>query len=266
MQRRGQGSGTVQGQLWSAGANDWADVQEEQFMPLYKAGLARVGLAPGTRLLDIGCGAGLACQLAARRGARITGLDAAPGMLAIAASRLPEARFDRGDMQHLPYGNGIFDVVTGFNAFEYAADPAAALAEARRVTRRDGSVLIATWGRPEACQSAAYLTAIARLLPLPRPDARGTFAFSGAGALEALCTGAGLVPFAAETVACPWEYPDLETLLRGILAAGPHVRARSVVGESALRDAITAAVGPFARPDGSYHLANAFRFVIGRAA
>jgi hypothetical protein len=57
--------------------------------PLDDAVLERIGVGQGTELLDAGCGSGLAAQLAARRGAIVTGLDATPELLAIVRRRVP---------------------------------------------------------------------------------------------------------------------------------------------------------------------------------
>lgn len=78
---------------------------------------------------DVGCGAGLAAQLAARRGAVVSGLDATPELLAIAAERVPNGAFATGDLESLPYGDDAFDGVVGFNSFQYATNP-------RRAPRR----------------------------------------------------------------------------------------------------------------------------------
>ena len=78
------GSATVQGQLWGRAAHDWAELQEPLAAPLWEAMLAAAGVGPGTRVLDAGCGAGGASVLAASRGARVNGLDAAAALLAIA--------------------------------------------------------------------------------------------------------------------------------------------------------------------------------------
>ncbi len=56
-------------------------------------------------------------------------------------------------MESLPYEDGSFDVVTGLNAFQFAADPAHALRAAGRVARRGAPLVIATWGRPEQCEA-----------------------------------------------------------------------------------------------------------------
>ena len=70
--------------------------------------------------------------------------------------RLPGRDFRVGEMQTLPYADQSFDVVTGFNSFQVAASPIDALREARRVARRAGTVVIATWGPPEDCEAAGH--------------------------------------------------------------------------------------------------------------
>jgi cyclopropane fatty-acyl-phospholipid synthase-like methyltransferase len=56
------------GPLWGARPDDWA-ISEEQHLPSYEAALERVTLAPGQRVLDIGCGVGVFLGLVAKRGA-----------------------------------------------------------------------------------------------------------------------------------------------------------------------------------------------------
>ncbi len=70
-------------------AANWAELQESYFEPAFRAGLDAVGVGARTRLLDVGCGAGRALRLAADRGAEVTGLDAAPGLLEFAGRRVP---------------------------------------------------------------------------------------------------------------------------------------------------------------------------------
>jgi ubiquinone/menaquinone biosynthesis C-methylase UbiE len=71
------------------------------------------------------------CQLAARLGAQVSGLDAAEPLLAITRERVPRGDFRTGEMERLPYSNQTFDVVAGINAFQFAASPVTALQEAR---------------------------------------------------------------------------------------------------------------------------------------
>jgi 2-polyprenyl-3-methyl-5-hydroxy-6-metoxy-1,4-benzoquinol methylase len=91
------GSARVQGELWSERARDWSIFQERTAMPLYDAALARLGIAAGTRILDVGCGSGMFCQLAAQRGAEVDGIDAAPALIDIARRRVPAGHRRDGD-------------------------------------------------------------------------------------------------------------------------------------------------------------------------
>lgn len=262
---RASGSAGMQAPLWGARARDWAEIQEGVVRPLYEEVLDQTRIGPGTALLDVGCGAGMACTIAAGRGAEVAGFDATPELLAIARERLSGADFQLGDMEALPYPDHRFDVVTGFNSFQYAANPVRALREAKRVVKAGGQVVIAVWGLPEETQAAGYLQALGSLLPPPPPGAPGPFALSAPEALAALVQQAGLERRRPGAVPCPWEYPDLQTAIRGLLSAGPAVRAIQVAGEERVREAVAESLVPFKRADGSYRLDNTFRYLIAGA-
>lgn len=70
------GTANAQGQIWGARARDWADVQERVAVPRFEAVLQDTAVDKNTSVLDIGCGAGIFCEMAAKRGARVNGLDA----------------------------------------------------------------------------------------------------------------------------------------------------------------------------------------------
>jgi SAM-dependent methyltransferase len=255
-------TGAANGDLWSERADDWAEQQEARMRPLYEAGLAALGVDHGTRLFDAGCGAGLALRIAADRGAIVAGLDAAPGLLAIARRRVPDARIEQGDLEELPFGDASFDAVSGFNSFQYAANPDAALREARRVLRPGGRLIAATWAPPELCQLAGHIAAVGRLLPAPPAGAPGPFALSGDGALAGLLARAGLEPGETRDVICRFDYANDDEALRALISAGPCVRAMRHAGEEATSRALLESVAPFRQPDGGYRISNAFRFTV----
>jgi len=264
MTTQAAGTAAAQGELWSARARDWAQVQEDMTLPLYLAALDRLGVRTGVRLFDAGCGSGRFAQLATARGAVVTGLDAAPAFVSIARERLPDRDIRVGELEDLPWADASFDVVTGFNSFQYAANPVAALREARRVGVPGARVVIATWGEPDNCEAAAYVRALGRLGPPAPAGAPGPFALSVPGALERLATDAGFAGTEALDVECTWRYADLETALRGLLSAGPAVRAMRHSGEEAVRRAATEAIAPFRTMQGSYQIENTFRYVVAR--
>ena len=121
------GIAQVQGELWSAQARNWANFFEPFHTPLYKSVFDRLSISRSTQLLDVGCGAGLAAQLSSQLGAQVSGIDAASAFIEIARERVPAGDFRIGDMEELPYADASFDVVTGFNSFQHAANPVAAL-------------------------------------------------------------------------------------------------------------------------------------------
>jgi SAM-dependent methyltransferase len=251
--------------LWGSRARDWAQIQEEQCRPAYVAVFDRIGLAPGAAYLDAGCGAGMAAQIARERGARVCGLDAAPNLLAIARTRVPDGTFEAGDLEHLPFAEGSFDLVTGFNSFQFAGNPGIALREARRVAKRGARVVIMTWGKPEGMEAATLLGALRPLLPPPPPGAPGPFALSEESALRAFASAAGLEPIEVFDVDSPFCYPDLATGLRGLGAAGIAVRAIEHSSENAVNDAHAKALAPFRQADGSYRIGATFRCLVARA-
>jgi SAM-dependent methyltransferase len=259
------GSAQLQGDLWGARAREWADLQEGSFRPLYQSAYKAAQVGSTSMVLDVGCGAGLALQVAQDLGAKVSGLDAAQDLAAIARQRSPNADIRVGDIEELPFGDHTFDVTSGFNSFQYAANPKAALGQARRVTKPGGSVIVAVWGAAEKCQLAPYLAAVGKLMPPSPPGAPGPFALSAPGALEKLGSDAGLKPEAVHSVSTIMSFPDEVTALRGLIASGVVERAIRHSGEPAVRNGIAEAIRPARRTDGSYAFENEWRFLIARA-
>jgi SAM-dependent methyltransferase len=112
--------------------------------------LAALGLKPGEDVLDIGSGPGyLACEMGSGvgPGGSVTGVDPSENMLSIARARPRPAgsalvEFRAGEATALPCAGNSFDVVTSTQVYEYVEDVPAALAEARRVLRPGGRLLV----------------------------------------------------------------------------------------------------------------------------
>jgi SAM-dependent methyltransferase len=260
-------SATIQGPLWSARAADWAELAAGISTPAWEAVADATGVDGGTQVLDLGCGSGEFCRLAAARGADVSGIDAAEGLIAIARREVPGGDFRAGGMENLPWGGARFDVVTAFTALQFAADLGAALGEAARVTRPGGQVAICDWSRQTGSELHAVLGALHGLMPAPPADAApgGPEILARPGALESLLRRAGLESARDDEVAVPFEAPDGRALVRGMLSAGPMQPLLDHAGEDAVRQTILAASQPFARADGSYRFENTFRYVIASA-
>ena len=255
------GSAEVNGQLWGERARDWAELQEGERRPDFDQCIRRTGIGAGTEVLDLGCGAGGFCRLAARAGASVTGIDAAAGMVEIPRERVPDGRFDVGDIQFLPYQDCSFDVVTGFHSLPFAADPLAALREAARVAKPAGSLFIVVFGREERNGLAAVLRAIRSLLPAARPGAPGPTALSGPGVLDDLLASVGVRTVEDGVLEKAYEYPDLDTALRAIRSAGMTLLAERTAGETAVTEAIARELAPYRTPGGGYRLEVESRYI-----
>ena len=269
-EQQAKGSATGQAELWGERARDWADVMEGWNgwgLPVYRHVLERVPVGRESSVLDVGCGAGRFCRIVADRGARVSGLDATPALVEIARERIPDGDFRVGDMEALPWADDSFDLVTGFNSFFIAADMVKALAEARRVARPGAAVAMSVFGRPEHCQSTAMFKAVAALLPQkPAEDDKDAGpALHEEGTLEALATQAGLTPQEGGYIEFVESYPNLETILRGAMAAPPMVRAGRAVGDGGVREALAETFRAFKTPTGSYALEEEVRYLIARS-
>src|SRR5215472_15417919 len=109
----------------------------------------RIGLKPGMKVLDVGCGTGNQSIPAARAGAIVTGVDIAPNLLVQAEARAKDEgliiRFLEGDAEALPVDDGEFDVVMSMFAAMFAPQPKVAAAEMMRVCRPGGLIAMANW-------------------------------------------------------------------------------------------------------------------------
>lgn len=107
------------------------------------ATLELLGDEPG-EVLDAGMGPGRLCEALCARGWRVSGVDPAPGRVARARARLPDAvdRLHEGRLEALPFPDASFDAVVSTGAIEYAADRAAAVSELARVLRPGGRAIV----------------------------------------------------------------------------------------------------------------------------
>jgi 2-polyprenyl-3-methyl-5-hydroxy-6-metoxy-1,4-benzoquinol methylase len=258
------GSAAVQSTLWGPRADDWADVQEGMSAALYESVLDALNVRARMSVLDIGCGAGLYCRMAADRGAAVYGVDATAMLLGIARRRVPLADLRQADMEELPFPEDSFHVVTAFNALPYAESPLRALRETKRVARPNAAVVMAVTGAPEQMQTSGYLTALGSLLPVKPAGAPGCFALSQDGALQDLAREAGLEPRRMTEVQCVLEYPDEPTALRGLLSCGTAVRAIQAAGLDRVKRVVLKAIEPY-RADGGYTLTDTYRYLVAKA-
>lgn len=246
---------------WSQTAHDWAGIQEPRSTSLYWSVLSDAGVGHGVDLLDAGCGGGVACRIASHMGATVTGVDVAPDFLEIARHRAPQARFEIGSIDDLPFEDASFDVVTAFSSIMFAADPAAAATELARVARPGATVAVVV-PMPEESDWWAFIGAIVGALPEMPSEGAQALDLSQGEPLRTLLGDAGLSPGAAATRHVVWSYPDDDTAERAMMSSGPMAGAVAVLGEERVREIGLEALGRLRSRDGSYHLDAYFNVVL----
>ncbi|MEU9312621.1 class I SAM-dependent methyltransferase [Streptomyces sp. NPDC048256] len=269
-----------------ARARDWSEIQERMLVPLYEAVYERLDVGPGTRLLALGCGSGLALLMAASRGAAaLTGVEpSSPERLALARERLlpkesgERAAGARGDgdgirlTDRLPKdkagpGTRAYDLVTAFEPIGCRAGDAdglgGLLAATTPLAARGAPVVLVGWGPPERCATSAVLRIATKLA---EPLRGGTVRLRPAlrDDLEEVAGRAGLRPDGSGRVACPFGYADVDSALKGLLSTGLFDAAVAATDQAQVDKELTEALHPYRRPDGTVWMPNVFRYLIAR--
>ena len=129
----------------------------------------RLGLARGSKVLDVACGTGNTAIPAARTGADVVGVDIATNLLEQARKRAAaenlSVRFQEGDAEDLPFPDHSFDVVLTMFGAMFAPRPEKVAAELIRVCRPGGVIAMANW-TPEGFVGKNFAIT-ARLVPPP---------------------------------------------------------------------------------------------------
>lgn len=256
------GTSKIQGELWGKAPQGWAEIQEPMHRPLWDAmlNIARVG--PGTRFLDVGCGGGGASVLAAKRGAKVSGLDAAEGLITYARERVSNGVFHVGDIENLPFDDDLFDTVFAANCIQYSEDRIAALRELGRVCTQEGRIVAGLFGPPENVEFRTIFKAVRDAMTEP-PSGGGPFELSAPGKLEELFEEAGLSVVESGETNCSFNYPDFETFWRANVAAGPFQGVLQVMSEEHLKSVVHDAVDGFRLNDGAILIKqNIFKYVV----
>jgi ubiquinone/menaquinone biosynthesis C-methylase UbiE len=255
---------SIQGKLWSIAPPYWAQHFEPWFSPMYQVVLKHLELSDKYRLLDAGCGSGLFTHLAARTGVEVIGVDAAQGLLELARLRDPQISFLQEDLETLPFKDNNFDIVTGFNSFQYAGSIENALREAKRVLKPGGRLVIGIWDKPHLSDATNVLKAIGALLSPPAPGTPGPFALSEDGRIEEEFANNHLKMIFKTRVSCPFLYSSLTDGIKSFMGTGPAAAAMNHSSREIVEETVSQALTPFHLVDDLYFLQNSFLVFIAQ--
>lgn len=248
-----------EGAYWAAHAERFDQV----IAPYYAHFQGLVGVAPGERVLDIGCGNGRSTVDAARAagpGGAATGADLSGAMLEVARGRakaegVVNATFVQADAQVHPFGPAAYDVAISRFGVMFFADPEAAFANLSGALRAGGRMCFLAWqdlARNEWVAAMRAALAAGRDLPAPPPGAPGPFSLADPAQLTAILGAAGLKdvtltdvrePFvAAADAEAAFSFVSSLGMTRALLAELDDDERRSALGR--LRAVIDAHVTP----------------------
>lgn len=217
-------------QIWAGRAAAFRDSFAKLCAHTAPALLDAVGAQAGTRLLDIGTGVGTVAAAATARGARVTAVDAEPGMIELARRHAPEAEFHVAVLPELPFASGTFDAVVANFVVNHVGRPAAAVAAMRDAARPGGRVAATIWCVPagaghELLDRAVESAGARRPADAPRLDPAEDFPRTPEG-FTALFIAAGLADVSCASVA--WDHLATPEEWWGGAAAGVGIIGQSI--------------------------------------
>jgi ubiquinone/menaquinone biosynthesis C-methylase UbiE len=254
--------------VWEAMAAGWDDRHayfEETARPVTERMLERLAPAPGNTILELAAGTGITGFAAAALvgpGGRVIVSDFSEAMVETAERRAAElglgnVEFRVLDEEQLDLPDDAVDGVLCRWGYMLMADPAAALAETRRVLRNGGRLACAVFGAPEKNPWVGLPSRVLQErghLPPPEVGAPGILALADDARLRGLFAGAGFSEPEIEETAFTWRFADTDDyweFLSGAAGALAMVIGRLDEEERGrVREQVAERVAPFAGSGG----------------
>ena len=236
---------------------------------LASAFVSFVGVTPGMRALDVGCGPGALTEaLAGRLGAaRVSAADPSESLLAACAERVPGADVRQAAAQGLPWPDATFDVVVSQLVMNFLPNADAGLQEMCRVTRRSGAVSCCTWDYASGMQMLRTFWDAALEFDAAAPDEGRVMPFCSEGELAALWARNGLAEVQTSAIDVRADYADFEDYwIPFTLGAGPGGAYCASLDPQRQQQLRKSCFGRLGAPDGPFTLAARAFAVHGRRA
>jgi SAM-dependent methyltransferase len=258
-------------EVWEAmapGWERWRAQLADALTPVREWLIGELGPQPGETVLELGAGTGEpGFEAAAILGddGRLISTDFSPEMVEVARRRgtglgLGNVDYRVIDAERIELDSGSVDGVLCQSTYMLVADPAAALAETRRVLRPGGRLALSVWGAPERNPWASIggmLLVERGHMPPPEPEAPGVFSMARKERTRALLERAGFRSVRTEQVPVRFAFRALDDYEQWVIdVAGPFamvVRGLPEDEREVLRARLREAFVPFAT-DAGYDL------------
>ena len=251
---------------WNGPAGQrWAEAQEtldRTLSSITAALLPFVGVKPGDRVLDVGCGCGtttLAYSAAAGPGGRVVGLDISAPMLSLARKRAASSKieFIEADASVHPF-KPEFDLVTSRFGVMFFADPTAAFANIRKALKPRGRLAFVCWrALLDNVWATVPIGAARELLPPQQPldpNAPGPFALADPSRLRSILEGAGFADVKIDKLDTVMHMArNVRDAAQFSLSIGPLARAVAELDDATkakIADRVAVALKQFETPAG----------------
>ena len=259
----GQHDWRAAGEAWGHRAADWACLYEHYAIDVLVAIFEGVGVGPGTTLLDVACGSGLAVRLAAGMGATVSGVDASAELLAVATARTPDADLRLGSMFELPWPDACFDAAISINGIWGGCEEA--LDEAFRVLKPGAPLGISFWGEGPPLDIRGIFRPLARHSPEAHHGSMKRLNdIATPGVAEAMLEAAGFVVTERGARVSVVEWPDADVAWRAVSSTGPSVPALRGPDAAEVQREIMDALEAGRDQRGIYRMRSDHQFVIAR--
>ena len=208
--------------------------------PLAERFVEAVGVRPGQRALDVGCGPGvLTGELVKRLGEdNVSAIDPSAPFIAVVRDRFPGVDVRSGEAEKLPFPDDSFDLTLAQLVVHFMSDPVTGLSEMGRVTRDSGVVAASVW---DMAGGGSPLSTFWRAVRDIDPKARDESGRPGAreGHLAELCHAAGLRDIEPTSLTVNVRFPTFadwwEPYTLGVGPAGAYVTGLDDAAREALR-------------------------------
>jgi SAM-dependent methyltransferase len=257
-------------EYWNGrGGENWVSQQAQtdlMLAPVSDILLAHAGIAPGTTVLDLGCGCGTTTESIARLvgpAGKVIGFDVSKPMLDVAARRLgarTNVTLICADAATYGFTPLSVDILTSRFGVMFFGDPRAAFANFGRALKPGGRLVFTCWQKIDEnpWMQIPLLAAYAHVprLPKPAPEDPGPFAFADTERVTRILTGAGFTNLRFTPRTLPIDIAGghgLEDAVEQAAHIGATSRALDGQPETAQRAALSAvreALRPYATPTG----------------